>query len=235
MMTRSASRRTLPATAFLLSTLLAAACAAADDARTADSGATQPGASVRSRYSRAEDLTGDGRAERLVLTAEGPNHDSLDIRLEIRSPDDSLLYASTWDSRFYFQYDDRRAMTDSAAALKVRTQLNRVLVDTAFRVGPRGTASDTVRLAMMRDAIRYDIATNQLRAEHGLAPGEPLPPAAHDSVNVLARAVPAARIAALVAELENRKSFQYFAGGEVTYAIAWSDQERRFVTIFSCC
>lgn len=236
MMTWSGSVRTC-SSGFVLLVVLAVgpSCDRGENAPAGDTGAARGGAPVRSRYTRSEDLTGDGRAERFVLTAEGPSYDSLDVRLEVRSPEDSLLYASTWESRFYFQYDDRSAMTDSAAALKVRTHLNRVLADSAFATGGRGITSDTIRLVMMRDAIRYDIATHQWRTQHGLASGAPLPPTAHDSINVLARAVPTARIASLVSELEARKSFQYFAGGEVTYAIAWSDQERRFVTIFSCC
>jgi hypothetical protein len=233
MMSSSGGGRTLLAAVFLICAIAGGMSCAGRDAG-ADS-AVAAGAPIRSRHTRAEDLTGDGRSERLVLTSEGPTYDSLDVRLEIRSPEDSLLYAASWNSRFYFQYDDRSAMTDSAVAMKVRAHLGRVLADSAFRVGGRGITSDTMRLSMMRDAIRYDIATERWRSEHGLQPGDPLPPAAHDSINTLARGVLATRIDSLVAELGERRSFQYFAGGEVTYAIAWSDRERRFVTIFSCC
>jgi hypothetical protein len=30
-------------------------------------------------------------------------------------------------------------------------------------------------------------------------------------------------------------TFTYFAGGEATYTIAWSNTKQRFVKIFSCC
>ena len=181
------------------------------------------------------DLTGNAAAEKMILSARGPKIDSLQVRLEIRGAGDSVLYASTWNSRFYFQYLDRASMSDSAADSTVRRHLAAVLVDSAFRIGLRGSSADTMRASMMRDAIRYDIATNQLRTAHGLPLGAELPPSAHDSVNVLAAAVPKARIDALYEELKGKKSFTYFAGGEVTYSIAWSDREKRFVTIFSCC
>ena len=184
---------------------------------------------------RSEDLTGDGSPEKLTLTARGARMDSLRVRLEIRSASDSLLYTAAWSSRFYFQYIDRAAMSDAAADSVVHRRLDAVLADTAFRTATPGPAADTMRASMMRDAIRYDIATSQLRARHGLPLAAELPPAAHDSINVLAAAVPKAQIDALYSELQGKKSFTFFAGGEVTYAIAWSERERRFVTIFSCC
>jgi hypothetical protein len=233
-----------PSTAGPLATLAlfaALACAPSDDDTADTTGgpsgappAPTPGAVEISRQ-RSEDLTGDGRAERFTLTARGPTIDSLDVRLEIRSPEDALLYAASWRSELYFTYDDRGAMTDSAAGAKVRAHLDRVLASEAFASGPLGTVRDTMRLTMMRDAIRYDIAKADWRAQHGLAPGAPLPPESHDPIEVLARAVPAARIETLVRELEGRPSFKYFSGGEETTAIAWSERERRFVTIFSCC
>ena len=220
----------------LISVPLASSACTAGDRAGGDSAADPPGdGTVTIARARSEELTGDGRPERLTLSATGPKIDSLDVRLEIRSPEDSLLYASTWNSHFYFQYDDRSAMTDSAADAKVRAQLDRVLASEAFRVGGRGVVGDAIRLDMMRDAIRYDIAAMQWRADRGLPAVAPIPSEAHDPINVLARRVSASRIENLVRELDARKSFHYFAGGEVTYAIAWSDQEKRFVTIFSCC
>jgi hypothetical protein len=47
--------------------------------------------------------------------------------------------------------------------------------------------------------------------------------------------VPEADVALLVAELAQRPSFTYYAGGEVVYTIAWSDRERRFIRIQACC
>jgi hypothetical protein len=205
---------------------------AADSAR--DSSAVG-GDSINIVKERSEDLTGDGTPEKLILTARGARMDSLRVRLEIRSSSDSLLYASAWNSRYYFQYVDRAAMSDAAADSIVNRQLGAVLADTAFKTVTAGPAADTIGPSMMRDAIRYDIAANQLRVQQGLPLGAELPPAAHDSINVIAAGVPRSQIDALRTELQGRKSFTFFAGGEVTYSIAWSERERRFVTIFSCC
>ena len=215
--------------------LIGVACSPGTDARdSARVVATTPDAISISRQ-RSEDLTGDGAPEMLTLAARGPAIDSLRVRLEIRSASDSLLYAATWDSHFYFQYVERASLSDAAADSIVRRHLDVVLGDTAFRVVPAATGRDTIQTTMMRDAIRYDIATHRLRTAHGIAPGEEVPPSAHDSINVLATAVRRAEIDALVDELRGRRSFTFFAGGEVTYSIAWSDREKRFVTVFSCC
>jgi hypothetical protein len=39
----------------------------------------------------------------------------------------------------------------------------------------------------------------------------------------------------VLAEVRTRPSFMYYAGGEATYAIAWSDRESAFVRTHSCC
>jgi len=212
------------------------ACAPKADAPdSAKGGAPAVSDAINITKERSEDLTGDGVNEKLSLSARGSQMDSLRVRLEIRSADDSLLYASEWSSRFYFQYLERAGMSDAAADSTVRRHLDAVLVDSAFRTGVPGSAADTMRSAMMRDAIRYDIATNEWRTQHSLALGAEIPPAAHDSINIAAAAVPKSQIDALFQELQGKKSFTFFAGGEVTYSIAWSDREQRFVTIFSCC
>ena len=217
--------------------LLVAACAPRADAPdSARGGAAAPATdAINIMKERLEDLTGDSVNEKITLSARGSRMDSLRVRLEIRSADDSLLYASSWSSRFYFQYLDRAGMSDAAVDSTVRWRLDVVLADSAFRTGVPGSAADTMRTMMMRDAIRYDIATNEWRTRHGLALGAEIPPTAHDSINVAAAAVPKSQIDALFQELKGKKSFTFFAGGEVTYSIAWSDREQRFVTIFSCC
>ncbi len=196
--------------------------------------AEDPG-ELRINHNLSTDLTGDGTPERISVAATGPQIDSLDVQLEIRSAEDSVLYASSWNTRFYFQYEDRSSMSDSAADAKVRRMLERVVEDSAIRINTAGLTGDTDRLAMVRDAIRFNIATHEWRRANSLPPGKPLPPTAHDPINVLAAKVDPARIDSLVSELKGRKTFWFHAGGEVSYAIAWSDQERRFVTVHSCC
>ena len=229
---RPTAARAFAAVAFLM----VAGCAPKADGPDSARDTAAPAAdAINITKERSEDLTGDGSNEKITLAARGSKMDSLRIRLEIRSADDSLLHASSWSSRFYFQYLDRAGMSDAAADSLVRRRLDAVLADSAFRTGVPGSAADTMRAAMMRDAIRYDIATNQWRTQHGLALGAEIPPTAHDSINIAAAAVPKAQIDALFRELQGKKSFTFFAGGEVTYSIAWSDREQRFVTIFSCC
>jgi len=232
---RSAGARThwaLCALAVIAAILLIVACASeggGNDSATAASDV------VRINHNLSSDLTGDGTPESISIAAQGRKVDSLDVRLEIRSGADSLLYAASWNTRFYFQYDDRSAISDSAADAKVRAQLERLVADSAIRVNTLDLTAPAAELAMLRDAIRFDIATEESRRAHGIPAGDPLPPTARDSVNTLAAKVAPARIDALVTELKGRKAFWFHAGGEVTYAIAWSDREKRFVTIFSCC
>jgi len=214
---------------------LIAACAPKPDGPDSARDAVRPASdSLGVTKQRSEELTGDTANETLTLDARGSKMDSLRVRLEIRSADDSLLYASTWSSRFYFQYVERAGMSDAAADSTVRRHLDVVFSDSAFRTAP-GAGADTMQASMMRDAIRYDIATNGWRTRNGRALGAEIPPAAHDSINALAATVPKEQIDALYQELKGKKSFTFFAGGEVTYSIAWSAREQRFVTIFSCC
>jgi hypothetical protein len=199
------------------------------------SGAATDGAPITIRRTREVDLTGDRRPERFVVLATGPRYDSLAVTLEIRSPEDSLLYADSWDSGVYFQNDDRSQLTDSAVEQRVRAQIDSVLGDNSFR--PGGTAltpDERMNREGMHDVIRYDIAEEIWRRANGIPVDSSTPPTAMDAVEAFARdSVSDARVESLVAELRDRPTFRYFAGGEATYAIAWSEEERRFVTVWS--
>ena len=247
--TRASRRISLMCLALGVALVAIAACSSRDGGTAGrDSGRaavdSSSGDSLRVSHARSEDLTGDGRAERLTLDARGPRMDSLDVVLEIRSPADSVLYRSTWNSRYYFQYVERSSMSDADADTLIRGHLARVLTDTSFgtvggggfiAAGSKRAPADTSGREMMRDAIRFDIAIAEWRRANGTGSWDGLPPGAHTAVNTLAKAVPAARIESLAEELQGRRALRFFAGGEVTYAIAWSDREQRFVTIFSCC
>ena len=200
-----------------------------------DSAAGGPPITVR--RTREVDLTGDRRPERFVLVATGPRYDSLDVTLEIRSPEDSLLYADSWDSGFYFRYDDRSQLTDSIVEHRVRAQIDSVLDNKAFHPGGSElTTDERMNREGMRDAIRYDVAEEMWRRATGIPIDSSTPPTALDTIEAFARdSVSDARIESLVAELRDRPTFRYFAGGEANYAIAWSEEERRFVTVWSCC
>lgn len=195
------------------------------------------GDAITIRRSREVDLTGDRRPERFLVLATGPRFDSLEVTLEIRSPEDSLLYTASWESSFYFHYDDRSQLTDSVVEQRVRAQIDSVLANEAFQPAARGlTTDERLNREGMRDAIRFDIAEDRWRTANSIPADSSTPPQAWDAINGIARdSVSEAQIESLVAELRDRPTFRYFAGGEATYAIAWSDEERRFVTVWSCC
>jgi hypothetical protein len=222
-------------TGYALVIVMSAACGRDAGRPASDSAAT--GDSISFRRTREVDLTGDRRPERFVVVATGPRYDSLEVTLEIRSPEDSLLYTDSWDSGFYFRYDDRSQLTDSAVAHRVRAQIDSLLGNGSFRPGgTEVTTDERMNREGMHDAIRYDLAEEMWRRANGIPIDSSTPPSAMDAVNALARdSVSDARIESLVAELRDRPTFRYFAGGEATYAIAWSDEERRFVTVWACC
>jgi hypothetical protein len=88
----------------------------------------------------------------------------------------------------------------------------------------------------MRDAIRDDVAEEMWRQENRIPVDSSTPPTAGAAIDTIAHArVSDARVESLVAELRDRPTFRYFAGGEANYAIAWSEEERRFVTVWACC
>lgn len=214
---------------------ISAACGR-DDGRPAADTASAPAITVR--RTREVDLTGDRRPERFLVLATGSRYDSLDVTLEIRSPEDSLLYTDSWDSGFYFRYDDRSQLTDSAVEQRVRTQVDSLLGSNSFRPSGSELTTDDERMNRegMRDAIRYDVAEEMWRRANQVPIDSSTPPTALDAIEAFARdSVSDARVESLVAELRDRPTFRYFAGGEATYAIAWSEEERRFVTVWACC
>jgi hypothetical protein len=197
-----------------------------------------PGAIVL-RRERDHDLTGDGRPERLRVIARGPGFQSLDVRLEIRGADERLLYLARWNAERYFHYDGLAGKADSTIERIVRGHVDRLLADTAFvaRVAydPRGRPA-----AVDTEAVRYDLAEMDVRRRRGVADTMPSPTnlvihVAEDSGGVRTRADVSARVRTLATELATRPRFTYFAGGEETYSLAWSDSERRFVRVFACC
>lgn len=225
--------RPLPRCAVLLA--LCTACGRDAGETASDSAVTGP--SITIRRTRDIDLTGDRRAERFVVLATGSRYDSLDVTLEIRSPEDSLLYTDSWDSWLYFENDDRSLLTDSLVEHRVRAQIDSILGSASFRPGGSElTTDERMNREGMRDAIREDVAEEVWRRANRIPIDSSTPPSAAEAIYAIARdSVSDARVESLVAELRDRPTFRYFAGGEATYAIAWSEEERRFVTIWACC
>ena len=215
--------------------VLSAACEREAGHDAPDSAVAGPGITIR--RTREIDLTGDRRPERFVVLATGNRYDSLEVMLEIRSPEDSVLYVDSWDSGLYFQHDDRSQLTDSVVEHRVRAQIDSLLGNASFRPGgDELTTDERMNREGMRDAIRDDVAEEMWRQANRIPIDSSTPPSAEPAIDTIAhQGVSDARVESLVAELRDRPTFRYFAGGEANYAIAWSEEERRFVTVWACC
>jgi hypothetical protein len=183
------------------------------------------------------DWTGDGQAERMVLEGIGADWLSARIRFRILSPQDSLLYADDWTALFYFHYsrtDPFRLSPDGReAAVRERT-------DPFFDPGAFGHGETwgygRITEQDMAEAIGWDLREQYWRNRYGH------PRTAHLSFPEYRQRqeelgpIPArARIDEVIREVKGRPSFEYYAGGEVRYVIAYCPSEGRFIRIASCC
>jgi hypothetical protein len=208
--------------------------ASADSGRAADH---WPAAGpVDYRREHAVDLTADGRSETMVVTARGPAYDSLDIALTIQGPDGDTLWHEAWPSLHYFKYDVREGKPDSTVMRIVRDHVVELLASDRFNM-QGGLPAVLQRAgdpdAIMREAIHYHLAELDWRRNAGLSPAAVTPPAGFSEISTDQVAMD--RVDAVLAEVRTRPSFMYYAGGEATYAIAWSDRENAFVRTHSCC
>ena len=191
---------------------------------------------VAYRREHSVDLTADGRAETMVVTALGPAYDSLDIALAIRGADGDTLWYDTWPSLLYFKSDVREGKADSTVMRIVSDHVQLLLERDRFNM--QGGLPAVLRQsgdpdAIMREAIHYHLAELDWRRQAGLSPAAATPLAAYSDIST--EQVTADRVDAVLAEVRTRPSFMYYAGGEATYAIAWSDRENAFVRTHSCC
>jgi hypothetical protein len=182
------------------------------------------------RASRTYDFAGDGRPFTLTVDARGPAPDSLRVALRI-ARGDTVYYRADWPTALYGRYDARTVSPDSARR-RTEAHLARLLSDSAFRPTRAflGGASDVD--AMLRETIAFDVNVAEERRRRGLSPADTMPIAARESP---AAVNDSARVRALAAELRDAPAYRYYAGGEASYAIAWSRAERRFVVVFACC
>jgi hypothetical protein len=199
---------------------------------------TAAGSDTGSSYTarKAVDLTNDGRPEAITIDARGPLADSASVTLAILGTAGDTLYQDRWNTRSYFEYTPRNGLTDSAANNIVVGHLQRLLVDSAFTADgpsarlknaaiprpPGAKPSPHEVPGIDRDAVRYDIKMNAVGASASPEAVEEFP-------------VMEASIDSLAEELRAMPTFTYYAGGEVTYTVAWSAVKHRFVRIFSCC
>ncbi len=182
------------------------------------------------RATRTYDFARDGRAFTVTVDARGPAPDSMRVALRIQRGD-TTHYRADWSTALYDKYDAGPVSRDSSRR-RVEHHLTRLLADSAFRPARAllGGASDVDRT--LREVVEFDVAVDGERQRRGLSPADTLPTAAAGSPRLVNDT---ARVRALVAELRDAPAFRYYAGGEATYAVAWSAAERRFVVVLACC
>jgi hypothetical protein len=182
------------------------------------------------RAERAHDFAGDGRPFTIAVEARGPRHDSLQVVLRIVRGD-TVLYRDAWNTVLYGRYDARPVDADSARR-RVEQHLARLLADSAFRPTIELLAGASDRERKLRETLAFDVSVAEERRRRRLGPTSRLPESVRQSPRPT---TDTGRVRALAAELRDRAAFRYSAGGEATYAVAWSPAERRFVVVYSCC
>lgn len=217
---------------------------AANDAGTAPgseaprsaTGAWSENGPIDYRRERAIDLTGDGGSETVIAAARGPAYDSLDISVTIVAPTGDTLWHEAWPSLLYFKYEPLEGKADSTVQRIVTDHVEQLTEAERFTMDgglPAVLRRGGDPAAIMREAVHYHLAELDWRREAGLSPAVPTPPEAWSAIST--ESVPGDRVAAVLDDLRGAPSFMYYAGGEATYVIAWSDREAAFVRIFSCC
>ncbi|HSJ25670.1 MAG TPA: hypothetical protein VK929_13430 [Longimicrobiales bacterium] len=191
-------------------------------------------AGVHVRRERAASLTASGARDVIIVTAEGPRYDSLDIRLFITNADGDTLWADAWNSSYYFYYDDLSGRSRMDVMTTVQAQVDTLLHDS--RLTARGLP-EPMQAAdygdLFRESTRYHLAELDWRNRASLRPAELTPAEAYDRINV--EDVAPARVGVVLSEVASGPTYWYYAGGEASYVIGWSVREHAFVRIFSCC
>lgn len=208
--------------------------AVAEVAGTTDGWQTDSGISYRGEHQ--VDLTGDALSERVIASAAGPAYDSLQVAITIEGVGSDTLWHESWPSLLYFKYDPVEGKADTTVARIVRDHIEQLTAPDRFTMTgglPPALSRGGDPEAVMRDAVRYHLAERDYRTGAGLSPADMTPPQAFSSIN--ADDVVAARVDAVLEEVKASPSFMYYAGGEATYAIAWSESEGAFIRIYSCC
>ena len=202
----------------------------------ADPAGGTPGDAVGYRRERSIDFTGDGRSETVIVTATGSSLDSADVALTIEGAQGDTLWFETWPTQLYFKYDAAEGKADTTVTRVIQSHLDELLADD--RITMAGGLPPVLRQAgdpdaVMREALRYHLAELDYRHRFDLMPADELQPQAYSAID--AADISTARVNAVMSELAGKPSLMYYAGGEATYVIAWSEREGAFVRIYSCC
>ena len=229
--------------ASLAALIICSACGAGNDAPAPQNADTSAGdtrrvpAPITLERSASRDLTGDGVPERLIVAATGFRFDSLPIELQILDGRaGARLYVARWSSRDYFKYEPASGPDSAAARERItRQHIDRLLSDSAF-VSREVTLLNGRTETVDTSVVRYHLLELDWRRTHRLTDTMPIPREAEEQLgHHVANAEERERAATVATELRRRPTFTYHQGGELTYTIAWSDRERAFVRVFSCC
>jgi hypothetical protein len=188
---------------------------------------------VHIRRELAADLTGDGRSERITVAARGPQYEQLDISLVIAGADGDTLWADRWESAYYFYYDPLEGKSAEEVAAIVQGHVDALLADDRFHTGMPPAMAGGDPTDMIHESVRYHLAELDWRNRADLDPADELPEEAY--ARLRPDDVALARVRVVAEELSTRPTYNYFAGGEASYVIGWSERERAFVRLFACC
>jgi hypothetical protein len=183
---------------------------------------------------RAVDLTGDGAAERVSVTARGARYEDLDIRLAITGARRDTLWAEAWRSDYYFHYDPMEGKSAQEIAALVQAHVDDLVAEGRFH--PRGMPEGMMGgdpSETMRESVRYHLAELDWRRGADLEPAELTPPDAYRRIEP--GNIAPERVQAVLQELLQGPTYNYFAGGEASYVLGWSAREQSFVRLFACC
>lgn len=177
----------------------------------------------------------EGFPQDLVLvSASGPAHDSLQVRVVIRDARGDTLWVDGWDSLHYFKYDGIEGRSREDIARVVEAHVDTLLHDSRFSArGLPQRLRQSDYSDMMRESVTYHLAELDWRNRASLRASDATPPDAYD--RIAAATVAPERVDAVIAELLAAPSYWYYAGGEASYVIGWSAREYAFVRLFSCC
>jgi hypothetical protein len=191
-------------------------------------------APINLRRERRVDLTENGLDERVTVTVRGPAYDALDIDLTIVSAAGDTLWMERWSSMHYFRYTPIDELADSAVVRTVQDHVDALLADDSFSASglPAALLHGATR-AVLRESVTYHLAELDWRRGADLQPSDPMPPQAHSRIRV--EHVAQERADVVLDEVLAGPAFMYYAGGEATYAIGWSEREHAFVRLYSCC
>ena len=178
--------------------------------------------------SREIDMTGDGQPEVLSLVAQGPSTDSLGVTFQIVSSG-RVLYAASLHPITRVEGDDaaRRTRTPAEQLAFVGGFGARFFADDRFVPASRFLADLTDGATGRARAIPSVIARHRAAyRDHALGGLESVPPST-DTTGA----------GAVWADMlrRDRLVFRFGPGGELATAIAWSDRDRRFYRLLSCC